>query len=511
MLPILFFLLPILSASAMSIDLNNYYYAHTNQPGTKLLTDRSGRTVIQADASNGNGQIVSMSFKSFKGLGSEKLYVVYPDNSKQAISGTSVSLDKKSKSVSVQLVKSTTNETMVELYSVTVDDADSPDYIVYGYNAAAPTTFGSLGKGSTGGGGNDGGGNTGGGDTGGGNTTAKPLNARVDSEGKNIIWDAPPAGTVKAIMFVDGVKHQLASYTKTIYPMEAGSHTYKIQNLDSAGNVIGLSMVTGTPKDTGGTTPTNPTDPDPEPNPGDGGTDPGDDGGNEACPAGCQALKDALECPEFDEYLGKWGDMIASTYPPPPNWDSVASTMRDKIVPAMGQEMVNRSPEIARIIANEFESREKAVTPPPTVPDFAPDVPRVKDVNSFKMDLDQNVPVFTPDYSEDKPFTIDDPMSLDFSDNKDNGYTYKQNGDKPPEYKPAATEPSHEDKGYEFKEPSAQPAPEYKQTETVEQPKDYKTEPEKPEPEYKSGGEHTGDYREYKKQQLANQEYKGTP
>ena len=245
--------------------------------------------------------------------------------------------------------------------------------------------------------------------------------------------------------------------------------------------------------------------------PGSGDPDPG--GGETECTAACQALIDQLDCPSWDEYMGAWSDMIRGTYPPPPDWEYVAAVMRDTIVPSMGQELVNRSPEIARIIADEFQSREKAVSPPSAVPDFTPPVPRLQDVPKVTGSINEDVPSFTPDYSEDKPFVIPDPSTLDFSDNSDDGYEYKPMVTENPDYVSSGPEPSEADKGYEVK-----PQPTFLPPKYVggswrgdEPPPDYQTNEGQTEtiPEYQQRGEDTGSYQVYRDIPDVFQEYKG--
>lgn len=245
--------------------------------------------------------------------------------------------------------------------------------------------------------------------------------------------------------------------------------------------------------------------------PGSGDPDPG--GGEPECTAACQAMIDQLDCPQWDDYMGAWSDMIKGTYPPPPDWDNVAAIMRDKIVPAMGQELVNRSPEIARIIADEFQSREKAVSPPSAVPDFTQPVPRLQDVPKVTGSINDNVPSFAPDYSEDKPFVIPDPSTLDFTDNSDDGYEYQPMVTESPEYVSGGPEPSATDKGYEVK---AQPTflpPKYVggSWRDDQPPPDYQTDEGQTEtiPEYQQRGEDTGSYQAYRDIPDVFQEYKG--
>ncbi|MEK4493989.1 hypothetical protein NYE44_30520 [Paenibacillus sp. FSL L8-0493] len=250
----------------------------------------------------------------------------------------------------------------------------------------------------------------------------------------------------------------------------------------------------------------NPTDP------GGGTTDPGSGTGDpEECTAACQAMIDQLKCPQWDEYMSAWADMIRGTYPPPPNWYNVAEIMRDTIVPSMGQEMVNRSPEIAKIIADEFQSREKAVSPPPTISDFKPTVPRISDTPKVSGNLNDNVPNFQPDYSEDKGFVIPDPASIQFNDNSDKGYEYQPIDSATPTFS-APAEPSATDKGYKDADPVEITPPKYvggRYTPEETAPP-YKAEDDGSNemPNY-SGSENSGDYMDYKTKTEEFKEYEG--
>lgn len=152
----------------------------------------------------------------------------------------------------------------------------------------------------------------------------------------------------------------------------------------------------------------------------------GNGGGENACGDACDWIKSALACPEWDTYMGEWKAMLQEVYQPP-NWQEVANIMKDTIVPAMGQELINRSPEMAKIFADEFTSREKPVAPPPTTPpNYTPpkELPKLNDLNQkIEFDLTEDVPVFEPDYTDSEPFNIPDPLDLNLSDT-DQGYIY---------------------------------------------------------------------------------------
>ncbi|MDY8049664.1 hypothetical protein UY416_25575, partial [Paenibacillus polymyxa] len=117
---IMLILLPCSFASAKAFFLDNYAYLHSNKIGVSWLTDKSGSTVFDADASNGNGRFVALSFRNFEGLGSEKLYVVYMDGTRQLVTDTSVSLKRKDRYLKICLEKTTLNETLIQLSQFTV-------------------------------------------------------------------------------------------------------------------------------------------------------------------------------------------------------------------------------------------------------------------------------------------------------------------------------------------------------------------------------------------------------
>ncbi|WP_263560723.1 hypothetical protein [Paenibacillus polymyxa] len=243
---IMLILLPAGLASARMIDLDNYAFAHTNSLGIVMLTDKYGM-VFNADAANGNGAFVSVYFRPFQGLGTDKLYIVYPDDTKQLVTEPQISLKKPAKTLRFMIEKTSPNETLIEIDHLTVDDPDYPDYLGY-YYKPAPVTFGSLGKGSgaTGGviGGTPGGGNTGGGNTGGGVVQPKYLNGRLDDKGENLIWDTLQ-GTARLTVIVGNTVHEIPSGVN-YFKILSGTNSYKVRAYDASGNLIGQSDVTAT-------------------------------------------------------------------------------------------------------------------------------------------------------------------------------------------------------------------------------------------------------------------------
>lgn len=505
----------VVAADNGTIYLNNYYYAHANKPGVYVLSDKYNHTLLYGDYDEKDANILQILFRNFQGAPSDMIKITYPDGTNSQFGAATSGhggMDPGPKYVKIELVKTTYDESFVELSAFHVDD---PSYkggaLGYIFTGMAPTQYGDLGKGSA-------------------TPTATPkpsataaatpkpsaatptptpqsTNMSAYRMDGRIMWQSEPSNTSRVDVYKDGVKVASVPAGVRYYtlpnPVEG---VYDIKAISAQGNVIGKAQlilydgVSPTPPPTG-----QPTTP-----PGSGDPEPG---GEPECTAACQALIDQLDCPEWGTYMGAWSDMIKGTYPPPPDWDNVAAIMRDKIVPAMGQELVNRSPEIARIIADEFQSREKAVSPPSAVPDFTPSVPRLQDVPKVTGSINDNVPSFTPDYSEDKPFVIPDPSTLDFTDNSDDGYEYKPMVTESPEYVSGGPEPSATDKGYEVK---AQPTflpPKYVggSWRDEQPPPDYKTDEGQTEtmPQYQQRGEDTGGYQVYRDIPDVYQEYKG--
>ncbi|CAH8248504.1 hypothetical protein WJ0W_007172 [Paenibacillus melissococcoides] len=189
-----------------------------------------------------------------------------------------------------------------------------------------------------------------------------------------------------------------------------------------------------------------------------GDPDPGIPPGG-GCGEICDQLAQLLACPGYDQFLGD----LESIMPKPPDWYYVAGIFRDTIVPAMGDEIVRRAPEVAVIVADEFQRREKPVSAPQPLKPFRPNVPTMTDMPSrYTESLDSNVPDFQPDFSESKPFSIPDPMDLTY-DNEDKGYEV------PPDYAPEApqyerqeTDPEP-DQGYQLPEEEDIKPPAYQQ------------------------------------------------
>jgi hypothetical protein len=161
---------------------------------------------------------------------------------------------------------------------------------------------------------------------------------------------------------------------------------------------------------------------------------------------GCKTINDMLNCPEWSQYMGEWGQVIKNNVPPAPNWSDVADIMRDKIVPAIGVELTKNNVPLAKAIGDDLEAREKPVAPPDPLPSFNPTVPQLQDMPSkITTDLSTGIPDYTPDFSKSKPFQLEDPTTVQI-DTTDPGYI------------PGPMNPT--DKGYGFKpvpQPTGQP------------------------------------------------------
>lgn len=236
LVPFLFLILPAALAFALNITLDNYYFAHTNQPGTRLLGDKYSNTTLRADASNSNGKLVNVRFRTFNGLsGDDKLYIKFPNGARQEVTDTYVHLDQQPTSIQIELVKTSTRETLVEVSYVVVDDDDSPELIQYSYNGSLPSRYGDLGQGTDTGGGS--------GDPGGGAVTKIPLNSYYVSYRDEYRADyTPPAGITKYQLYFtsdSGTVHTLDySFKPTGIHYLTCNGTYRINFFDSSGKLV---------------------------------------------------------------------------------------------------------------------------------------------------------------------------------------------------------------------------------------------------------------------------------
>lgn len=457
--PILFVFLTA-QAFAISVDLNNYFYASANAPGTYNLQMKSGATVIYGDAAQNDALIKNVVFEA-KGFGAGDVLRlrISTGATYDFVAGSKMdfNLPIPSNTISAQLIKTKYNESWVSLRSLTADDRSAGGDVDYYFNGTPPVSYGDLGTGTA--------------PTPTPSATPKPTPEPTPTPTPatpiptptptpcppppdrpatmswaptgeplkyKVSW-SPVNGAIGYNVYLDGqLIDNVGGTEATIVLTGPGKYNVSVRAMGACGQQSDEMMI---------------------PLEGDGNTTPPDP---EGCGT-CDKLAELLKCPEYGQLMSDLSGAIKDALPPPPNWHEVAGIMRDTIVPAMGNEMVKRSPEMAKIFADEFTSREKPVAAPGPIPTFNPDVPKLQDMPSkVEGNLTDNVPNFTPDYSEDKGFSIPDPMDLKYDD-KDKGYTYPQKQDlSSPEYK--KTERIEPDKGYNGKQPDSVTAPDYKNT-----------------------------------------------
>jgi hypothetical protein len=125
--------------------LQNYHYLQSNQAGTKQgLRDKFNQIVIFADSQNYNGLIKNATFDIVKLDPADKLYIEFPDGTKQYVTTSSVTLTQVATSIEIYVDKVTTSETYVTLERLGVDDADHQGGLInyYYYNQIPPTSPG---------------------------------------------------------------------------------------------------------------------------------------------------------------------------------------------------------------------------------------------------------------------------------------------------------------------------------------------------------------------------------
>lgn len=218
-----------------------------------------------------------------------------------------------------------------------------------------------------------------------------------------ITWGAVPGAAVYEI-YIDGVKDSELLAPNTVLTIDKPGN-YSVKALDSLGNVLAQS---NSVYYDGSSAPINP--------PPDSGTVPG------TC-NGCDLIRQMLACPEWDQFMGEWQDMLGEVIPPPPDWDSVAQTMRDTIVPAITNDMLNRvvpamGNEISNRLGNASYNGDTGIDQP-NMNQYAPQQPNLPDMGQ-KMDWNMNdqtkIPTF--EYQDMTPtpaemITIPDPLNFD--------------------------------------------------------------------------------------------------
>lgn len=440
------------AAESKSTQIDNYYGVYLDKDGTASFRQKSGTGSFRFPAK------VQMIW-AFKGPDNTKATMICTTDSGQELKFNAGQTGRKADPPTQTLTCKGTSERGLNNFEGMITHAfgtDGHKYGLYGppTKPVPPDKNGGTDNNGGSAGGNNG---SGGGSTGGGTTGPPPVDPPPEkdlrpkySNGK-ITWDH--IGTKyevwKEMVQLDAVN---VAHYETFDP-----GTYLVVAYNKNGERVGKGTVTvpDTGGNNGGGTTNPPTDPK-DPNPPDTG------GGGGTCDREpCTQLVDLLACPLFDDYLGRWQDTISAALPPPPDWDYVAGIMTDHIVPAMGDELVRRSPEMARIIADEFQRREKPVSPPPAKPaPFHPSVPRPMDATgNMSFNVRENVPSFEPDYSGSQGFTIPDPMNIPM-DHQDAGYQHRKPVNDAPAYRKRETTPET-DIGYKVESKAVQ-TPDYK-------------------------------------------------
>lgn len=464
-------MLPAAIAFALEMPLNNYYYTHTNTPGTYVLADRYGNKSLNADSQNNNGKLLSLSFKSFKGLQSnDKLYIRYTDGTTQAITDDVVTLNKNVPSIQVVLEKSSRAETYIAMYSVGVDDADAPEPIRYIYNGVTPTDYGQLGEGDPGNG---------------GNVETIPLNHyyvpyrdeyRADYKGPSAVskyqlYFKSKSGTVYTLDYAfkpTGIHYltcngtynlnffdssdkliaktnevetnQIQAPTCRSYEDSEGAGRNELNaKLDPDGNISWNDPPTGTKevqiwKD-GNKVKTNDPSDKRYPKAGTGsysvvavdssgnplgqsdlnvvdntGQDPGGTTPGTDCGT-CEKLDQLLQCPGWDIAMGDLTEAIQNALPPPPNWDDIA----DKIGKATVHHLSNYLGDVP-VPPSKEDIKQATEMPLPIldlktdVEDLKPNVPDEYKNGKIEFNLEKDAPQIEVKQDTTEGFDITEPL-----------------------------------------------------------------------------------------------------
>jgi hypothetical protein len=469
-----------LVSSAASVIIQNYFYAHANTAGTFQFKDKYGATAWYGDELQHDASILSI-YVVAEGMaaGDQLIATSSGGNSYPITVGglTEVSIGA-NQTLSIKLIKTGNNEVFARIDSMnTFDASDGGTNVNYMYSVNdIPTEYGDLGPGS---GGGDGGENVSvvsgnhyyfaerdiykydytkpvgatryelhylypNGTTqykrdyeqaptgihyltcngtyemrffnGSGQLIAKsplmnttemiqPICASTSGDGGyqdftanktknsdssvNISWSPAPGAAIYEI-YKDGQK--IGETTDTNYTGPDGNHS--IIAKDGSGNIVGQ---TDLPPATAG-----------NPDPGEG-----------ECGDVCQQIRDAMACPEWDQYMGEWTNAIKAALPPPPDWDLIA----DKIGSATIRHLADYMGDVPDVPTKEQIANE--ITPPlpqldTSVPVLNPNVP--SDFNQpmpFDITTGQEIPVVDESqpleiYDPDKYIDSDDPGEMVF-------------------------------------------------------------------------------------------------
>jgi hypothetical protein len=130
---------------------------------------------------------------------------------------------------------------------------------------------------------------------------------------------------------------------------------------------------------------------------------PGAGAGGDGCST-CDKLKDLLNCPGWDDYMGEWQDLLTSVIPPPPDWHNVSTIFVDAFDDFFGD--MPEPPDYETIVTNtDVPLPELDIST--GVEDLVPIVPSVFD-NPIDFDL-SDAPVIEI-VDESPPFLITNPL-----------------------------------------------------------------------------------------------------
>jgi hypothetical protein len=195
------------------------------------------------------------------------------------------------------------------------------------------------------------------------------LNAR--QSGNDIIWDANPSATNYEI-WKDGTK--VSDTPGTTYT-PTGDGGFSIVGKDASGAIVGQSDLNFK-----ATTP--PTTPPPfDPN----------------CPE-CVSLRNTLQCPEWDTYMGELTKAIKNALPAPPDWDHIADLIGKSTIDHL---QTYNGPVPTAPTQTEIDSKLNTELP---------------EVDASVPNADKLVPEMPPGYEQPKPFDITSGPQIEIKD-----------------------------------------------------------------------------------------------
>ncbi|RAU91546.1 hypothetical protein [Paenibacillus sp. YN15] len=136
-------LAPTIALAAVTVNVNNYFFAHTANPGTYYLHLRSGDTTMWGDFVQHDAKVLQVDFERHL-LSSDKLYAEYPDGSEELITGSSYTVKPLNWWIKLKLVKSAAGESYVRVTHMQADDQRAGDIVDYYFLDNTPTQYGDL-------------------------------------------------------------------------------------------------------------------------------------------------------------------------------------------------------------------------------------------------------------------------------------------------------------------------------------------------------------------------------